>query len=165
MASRGLGSIGSKKLMDFNDSLRECNLHRYGIGIPQIAVVGQQSSGKSSVLEAITGVPFPRDSALCTRGPMEVRIKSCDSKEEERIQVWAEHTAKRDPIFLAGKNSTAQLEGCMRAVIDTLMAEEKQSSFTDKVAYVEIHKMHEPPLTVIDLPGYFQGMCSLCVYA
>jgi GTPase SAR1 family protein len=30
-------------------------------------VVGDQSSGKSSVLEALTDLPFPRDSTLCTR--------------------------------------------------------------------------------------------------
>ena len=30
-------------------------------------MVGDQSSGKSSVLEALTDLPFPRDSTLCTR--------------------------------------------------------------------------------------------------
>ena len=30
-------------------------------------IVGDQSSGKSSVLEALTELPFPRESTLCTR--------------------------------------------------------------------------------------------------
>lgn len=30
-------------------------------------VVGDQSSGKSSLLESLTGIPFPRDVGLCTR--------------------------------------------------------------------------------------------------
>lgn len=30
-------------------------------------MVGDQSSGKSSVLESITGFSFPRDAGLCTR--------------------------------------------------------------------------------------------------
>ncbi len=33
----------------------------------QLVVVGDQSSGKSSLLESLTGIPFPRDVELCTR--------------------------------------------------------------------------------------------------
>lgn len=35
--------------------------------IPQLSVMGDQSSGKSSVLEFLSGVPFPRGSGLVTR--------------------------------------------------------------------------------------------------
>jgi hypothetical protein len=37
--------------------------------------VGDQSSGKSSVLEGLTGLPFPRDSGLCTRFPTQIVFK------------------------------------------------------------------------------------------
>ena len=37
------------------------------IALPQIVVVGDQSSGKSSVLEGLTDLPFPRNNELCTR--------------------------------------------------------------------------------------------------
>lgn len=33
----------------------------------KLVVVGDQSSGKSSVLEGLTDLPFPRDNGLCTR--------------------------------------------------------------------------------------------------
>jgi GTPase SAR1 family protein len=33
----------------------------------QLVVVGDQSSGKSSLLESLTGIPFPRNLELCTR--------------------------------------------------------------------------------------------------
>ncbi len=33
---------------------------------PLVHAVGDQSSGKSSVLEGLTELPFPRDSTLCT---------------------------------------------------------------------------------------------------
>lgn len=32
-----------------------------------MVVVGDQSSGKSSLLESLTGIPFPRNLELCTR--------------------------------------------------------------------------------------------------
>lgn len=45
--------------LDMIDNLRSIGLYQ-DIPLPQIAVVGDQSSGKSSVLEAISGIPFPR---------------------------------------------------------------------------------------------------------
>jgi GTPase SAR1 family protein len=41
----------------------------------QIAVMGDQSSGKSSVLEAISGVPFPRGTGLVTRCATQLVLK------------------------------------------------------------------------------------------
>jgi ABC-type polysaccharide/polyol phosphate transport system ATPase subunit len=37
------------------------------IDLPQIAVIGSQSAGKSSLIEAISGITLPRDSGTCTR--------------------------------------------------------------------------------------------------
>jgi vacuolar protein sorting-associated protein 1 len=43
------------------------------ISLPKIAVIGNQSSGKSSLIEAISQIKVPRDSGrTCTRCPMEV---------------------------------------------------------------------------------------------
>jgi len=56
------------------DRLFECNVGNY-IDLPQLVVVGDQSSGKSSVLEGITGLPFPRDSGLCTRFATQITFR------------------------------------------------------------------------------------------
>jgi len=48
------------------DQLFACNVGEY-INLPQLVVVGDQSSGKSSVLEGLTKLKFPRNSGLCTR--------------------------------------------------------------------------------------------------
>ncbi len=48
-----------RPLIDLADSLRKLGLQQ-DLPIPQIAVCGNQSSGKSSVLEAISRVTFPR---------------------------------------------------------------------------------------------------------
>ena len=37
------------------------------IALPQIVFIGDQPSGKSSVLEGLTDLPFPRNNELCTR--------------------------------------------------------------------------------------------------
>lgn len=46
-------------------------------------MVGDQSSGKSSVLEGLTGLPFPRNSGLCTRFPTQVVFKRSAVKQIE----------------------------------------------------------------------------------
>jgi Dynamin family len=53
------------------------------IGLPQLVVCGDQSAGKSSVLEGITGIPFPRNDGLCTKFATEIILQH--SAEELRI--------------------------------------------------------------------------------
>jgi GTPase SAR1 family protein len=53
-------------LLEKIDKLFACNVGEY-INLPQLVVVGEQSSGKSSGLEGLNKLKFPRDSGLCTR--------------------------------------------------------------------------------------------------
>lgn len=51
------------------------------IELPQVAVVGSQSSGKSSVLEALVGRDFlPRGNDICTRRPLVLQLLQTKSK-------------------------------------------------------------------------------------
>uniref|UniRef100_A0A674JIP5 Dynamin N-terminal domain-containing protein n=1 Tax=Terrapene triunguis TaxID=2587831 RepID=A0A674JIP5_9SAUR len=47
--------------IDLIDSLRALGVEK-DLALPAIAVIGDQSSGKSSVLEALSGVALPRGS-------------------------------------------------------------------------------------------------------
>ncbi|KAH8621346.1 dynamin family protein [Alternaria alternata] len=66
-----LQSADQRKVMDIVDKLRRTGLSGI-VELPQLVVCGDQSSGKSSVLEAITEIPFPRKENLCTRFATEV---------------------------------------------------------------------------------------------
>src|SRR5208282_2523558 len=44
-----------------------------------IVVIGNQSAGKSSLIEAISQIKVPRAQGTCTRCPMEVRLRRGDS--------------------------------------------------------------------------------------
>lgn len=73
-ALNGLCSKDQLDLLDSVDCLRSQGISHY-VSLPQIIVCGDQSSGKSSVLEAISGVSFPIKSNLCTRFPIELVLR------------------------------------------------------------------------------------------
>ncbi|MBN3298266.1 MX3 protein, partial [Amia calva] len=63
-----------RPFIDLIDSLRYHGIEK-DLNLPAIAVIGDQSSGKSSVLEALSGVPLPRGSGIVTRCPLELKLR------------------------------------------------------------------------------------------
>ncbi len=67
-----------RKLINIIDEVRDYGLDKE-ISLPRIAVLGTQSSGKSSLLENIVGLDFlPRGSGVVTRRPLELRMVHMD---------------------------------------------------------------------------------------
>lgn len=67
-------SKAQEKLLNVIDHLRSQGVSRY-INLPQLIVCGDQSSGKSSVLEAVSSLKFPTKDALCTRFATELILR------------------------------------------------------------------------------------------
>ncbi|KAF9349628.1 hypothetical protein BGX26_012104 [Mortierella sp. AD094] len=64
---------------EYQETIDKINkIRSYGLSamikVPQIAIVGDQSSGKSSVLEAITKLSFPRNIETCTRAQISEKV-------------------------------------------------------------------------------------------
>jgi hypothetical protein len=66
----------SRELIDFLGS----SIGSIAVPVPQIAVVGSASAGKSSVLSALSGFEFPSADVPCTRCPIQLRLcrRECD---------------------------------------------------------------------------------------
>lgn len=62
----GLQSAKSLERLKQIASLRARGISQ-SIDLPQLVVCGDQSAGKSSVLEGITNIPFPVDNGVCTK--------------------------------------------------------------------------------------------------
>src|SRR5579859_2183679 len=46
------------------------------VSLPKISVIGSQSAGKSSLIEALCGVQLPRSYGTCTRCPVEITLRT-----------------------------------------------------------------------------------------
>lgn len=75
-----------RSLINIIDEVRDYGLDKE-ISLPRIAVLGTQSSGKSSLLENIVGLDFlPRGSGVVTRRPLELRLVHLDPSNSDVIQ-------------------------------------------------------------------------------
>ncbi|KFK40778.1 hypothetical protein AALP_AA2G039600 [Arabis alpina] len=131
-----------RPLLDTVDRLRNLNVMREGIQLPTIVVVGDQSSGKSSVLESLAGISLPRGQGICTRVPLVMRLQRSSSPEPE---IWLEFGDKRvdtDEEHIAESICTATetIAGSGKGVSDTPLT-------------LHVKKCGVPDLTMVDLPG------------
>ncbi|KAI9647787.1 hypothetical protein NHQ30_004175 [Ciborinia camelliae] len=78
-----LGNEDTMVKLGFIDDLKKLSGINELVNLPQLVVVGDQSSGKSSVLRAITGLLFPVDDGLCTRFPTEVSLQRASKNSLE----------------------------------------------------------------------------------
>ena len=114
------------------------------IDLPNIAVVGSQSSGKSSVLEAIVGEDFlPRGKGIVTRCPLKLQLindSSCQNKVATFEHLPEFQTTDFSEVCEEIKKKTIELAG-----------EDKSISKTPII--LTITSKNVPNLTLIDLPG------------
>lgn len=176
MSATSTHSLADPSMLAKIDKLFACNVGHY-IDLPQIVVVGDQSSGKSSVLEGLTRLPFPRDSGLCTRFATQIAFRRSTIKSISVSVI---------PGKDAGTDHVDALRGWKRADIDDLggeqfaeiMREAQQlmgitsrndtnsteedtptaacRTFSSDILSIQVSGPDEEHLTVIDVPGIFQ---------
>lgn len=63
-----------KKVISLVDMLRDIGLDKH-LSLPKIVLLGNQSSGKSSLVQQIVGLDFlPRGVGIVTRRPLQLRM-------------------------------------------------------------------------------------------
>ncbi|KAF2395899.1 vacuolar sorting protein [Trichodelitschia bisporula] len=145
-----------EKVLDEIDKLRHAGLSSV-ISLPQVIVVGDQSAGKSSVLEALSGIPFPRSEGLCTRFATEVSLRpATTSSASVAITPGESNLAPGERTRL--QNWSAKIDGVegLPGIIGqatTQMGLRPGCAFAEHVLRIEIAGPGQPRLTVVDLPG------------
>jgi GTPase SAR1 family protein len=151
-----LRSSEQQGLLDEIDSLRLQGISEF-IFLPQIVVCGDQSSGKSSVLEAISGVPFPRNDTLCTRFATEVILRDASMPGVAVSILPSQDASDVDRERLLAFKETLQELDRFPSLIERAKSEMGISAtgnaFSKNILRVEISGPKKPKLTVVDLPG------------
>lgn len=129
--------------IDLIDSLRALGVEK-DLALPAIAVIGDQSSGKSSVLEALSGVCLPRGSGIVTRCPLELQLK----KSLKGTQWSCKISYLGESIDI---ESPADVEDEVRKAQNCIAGE--GNGINDELITLEVVSQDVPDLTLIDLPG------------
>ncbi|KAH6674066.1 putative interferon-induced GTP-binding protein Mx [Halenospora varia] len=153
-----------RAVLDTIARVRQCGLEGT-LSLPQIVVCGDQSAGKSSVLEAVTGIPFPRNDNLCTRYATEISLRVAN-KESISIRVIpnSNHPLTEQATIKAFTESITNFSE-LPTIMDKAMNvmgigntsdtgfHAKQRAFARHVLGIEIAGLGRPQLTLVDIPG------------
>ena len=144
------------ELLDIIDGLRSQGLNSY-ISLPQLVVCGDQSAGKSSVLEGISGVAFPTKDNLCTRFATEVVLRR-DAKSHVQVTILPDGDRPNEEKeelrgFTAPTNSLEDLSDLVELAKDKMGLNRNGNAFSKDILRIELSGPHQPHLTLVDLPG------------
>ncbi|XP_021755269.1 putative dynamin-related protein 4A [Chenopodium quinoa] len=113
-----------------------------GIQLPTIVVLGDQSVGKSSVLESTAGIELPRGDGMCTRVPLIMQLQH--------------HPTPTPVLSLHYDNnfvSTDETQVGKDIEKTTLVITKTEKGVYETPFTLVIKKNGVPDLTMIDLPG------------
>ncbi|KAI3889324.1 hypothetical protein MKX03_004739 [Papaver bracteatum] len=111
--------------------------------IPEIIVIGGQSDGKSSLLEALLGFRFNvREVEMGTRRPLILQMVHDDSAVEPRCRFQEEDSEEYgNPVSSASK-------------IADIIKTRTKTTVSSKPIVMRAEYAHSPNLTIIDTPGF-----------
>ncbi|XP_015204536.1 dynamin-2 isoform X2 [Lepisosteus oculatus] len=139
MGNRGMEELIPliNKLQDAFSSIgQSCNLD-----LPQIAVVGGQSAGKSSVLENFVGRDFlPRGSGIVTRRPLILQLVNSKAEYAEFLHCKGKKFVDFDEVRLEIEAETDRITGSNKGISPIPIN-------------LRVYSPHVLNLTLIDLPG------------
>ncbi|KAK9735794.1 hypothetical protein RND81_04G228400 [Saponaria officinalis] len=131
-----------RPLLDAVDRLRNLKVMKEGIQVPTIVVVGDQSSGKSSVLESLAGISLPRGQGICTRVPLVMRLQHHYDDEPQLFLEYMGKTVETDEenVSDAINLATQEIAGNVKGIANSPIT-------------LVVKKNGVPDLTMVDLPG------------
>ncbi|KAK7318863.1 hypothetical protein RJT34_03570 [Clitoria ternatea] len=131
-----------RPVLDAVENLRRLNIAKEGIQLPTIVVVGDQSSGKSSVLESLAGISLPRGQGICTRVPLIMRLQNHPLPKPELVLEFNGKTISTDEsnVCDAINIATEELAGNGKGISNNPLT-------------LVVKKNGVPDLAMVDLPG------------
>ncbi|CAG5867513.1 dynamin-1a isoform 3-T3 [Menidia menidia] len=111
------------------------------LDLPQIAVVGGQSAGKSSVLENFVGKDFlPRGSGIVTRRPLVLQLMNSPTEHAEFLHCKGKKFTDFDEVRQEIEAETDRITGANKGISSVPIN-------------LRVYSPHVLNLTLVDLPG------------
>ncbi|CAF3608918.1 unnamed protein product [Adineta steineri] len=133
-----------RPLMDRIDQARSLlSSNMDGIKFPSVVVVGDQSSGKSTLLEALSLVELPKGSGIVTRCPLVLRLRKSNVRRVYRLHDDNSKTLLDESalnILKYIEDETKKLAGEQKNVVHDLIE-------------LQVEDPNVRDLTLVDLPG------------
>ncbi|KAL4941105.1 hypothetical protein BDV06DRAFT_229883 [Aspergillus oleicola] len=159
---RGLQSSRTSERLNIIDRVRANGVGNR-IALPQLVVSGDQSAGKSSVLEGITGFPFPRQDGLCTRFATEISLRH-EPDNQRATAMIIPHISRSDDekarlsAFRCEIHDFAELPKIIEEAAKLMGirghgTDSDAPAFSPDVLRLEIVGKTGLHLTIVDLPG------------
>ncbi|XP_077453047.1 dynamin-1-like protein isoform X1 [Stigmatopora argus] len=126
------------------------------IHLPQIVVVGTQSSGKSSVLESLVGRDvLPRGTGIVTRRPLIFQLVHVDSEDRRKTneengidgEEWGKFLHTKNKIYTNFEEIRQEIEA------ETERMSGINKGISDEPIHLKVFSPNVVNLTLVDLPG------------
>ncbi|KUJ13385.1 uncharacterized protein LY89DRAFT_672602 [Mollisia scopiformis] len=145
-----LDAIGSLQLQGLRDK----------VPVPQLVVCGYNNSGKSSILEAVSGIPYPNETRFTTEFIFRRTLKSANSisiipshKNVHRSPVELDNLKNFEHDLKTGEDLVALFDKAGAAMgLSTSGA-----AFSTDILRVEICGPSHPQLTLVNLPNFISA--------
>jgi GTPase SAR1 family protein len=151
-----LQSRGYSELLDVIDLLRSQGVSQY-VPLPQLIVCGDQSAGKSSVLEAVSGFQFPTKDTFCTRFATELILRrGPETSVTVGITPGKERSDQERAALSNFKVPDARIEdlpSLVESAKEKMGLNNSTKAFSSDVLRVEVTGPKQTNLTLVDLPG------------
>lgn len=136
-----------RDLVDLNDELKRLYKGDTSMVFPSIVVVGDQSHGKTSLIENITNLNLPRGTGIQTRVPTEIQLRN---------SVTPQYTISYRPI---GDTSYKTIDFSEENLEDKLRMVQREvtgsdTGISEDTITLTIERPDLLPLTITDLPGF-----------
>ncbi|KAH7493925.1 hypothetical protein FOMA001_g36 [Fusarium oxysporum f. sp. matthiolae] len=148
-----LNTVEAKALHRISDDLSACGVGKI-VNLPQVIVVGEQSAGKSSVLEAISHIRFPVDGSLCTRFATELVFHHANENCIDATVRFADKT-KPSQSFQRKRFHEDDLPDIIREAKEYMGLSRLGKDFSKDVLRLEVEGPNIYPLSLVDLPGLY----------
>jgi len=141
--------LESERCRQLIDKLREFGLDKI-IELPQVAIMGDTSSGKSSVLSALSGITFPSSDQLTTRCPTQLVLTRANTFSGN-VTLKRYEPVLGEKIVPTPITTLEEIPTQIERLTKQLIAEGQ--SISDDSIVIKVAGPEFPNLTLIDLPG------------